>query len=126
MRIIKAIWPLGILVLMMLACGKSETDSPATQKVESDMKFGLSETKRKAIYKVLVRNEDKAFMEAEKIYPVVDKGSAKANMEQMGKQSDIADSLKQIYDKQVAERNGLSLEQIDSISVEGGWKNWPI
>lgn len=76
--------------------------------------FGLSEEKRKEIWKELVLIEDRAMEEALEQYP-----------EEFEKQVEMERRLIDEYQNKLAEKYELTREQLQEISVEGVEKDWP-
>ena len=77
-------------------------------------RFGLSEEKRKGIWKELVLVEDRAMEEALEQYP-----------EEFEKQVEMERRLIDDYKNKLAEKYELTREQLQEISVEGVEKDWP-
>ncbi len=91
-----------------------------------EVKFGLTEDKRKQIWKEMVKAEDRAWAEADKRYPPKVEHSKAVFMEQLGKHSDLNDKLTDKYYDEIARKYGLTREQLNDIAVEGGTKDWPL
>lgn len=81
---------------------------------EPEERFGLSEEKRKQIWKELVLMEDRAMEETIQRYP-----------QDIKKQAEMENRLIDEYKDKLAEEHGLTREQLDEISVEGVEKDWP-
>lgn len=81
---------------------------------EPEERFGLSEEKRKEIWKELILIEDRAMEEALKRYP-----------KELEKQIEMERRLIDEHKNRLAEENGLTQEEIKRISIEGLEKDWP-
>ena len=81
---------------------------------EPEERFGLSEEKRKEIWKELILIEDRAMKEAEKRYP-----------EQWEKEIEMQRRLIDENENKLAEKYELSPDQLGKISIEGLEKDWP-
>lgn len=81
---------------------------------EPEERFGLSEEKRKEIWKELILIEDRAMEEAEKRYP-----------EQWEKEIEMQRRLIDENENKLAEKYELTPEQLEEISSEGLEKDWP-
>jgi len=97
--------------------------------VKTEEKFGLSESKRKQIWKELVEAEDKALIESEKKYPLPDVYnpgySQSLFLKQYEKQSDFQIKLDKKYKHNLAKKYKLTPEQLNKIATEGVSKKWP-
>jgi len=76
-------------------------------------RFGLSEEKRKEIWKELILIENRAMKEAEKRYP-----------QELEKQAEMERHLIDEYKSELAEKYELIPEQLEKISSEGLEKDW--
>lgn len=94
-----------------------------------EQKFGLSETERQQIWNEIVESEDKAFQEAKREFPDLDPldpdYSQSLFMEQLDKQIELQRTLDERYKNELAEKYGLTLDQLTEITVEGLTKDWP-
>lgn len=95
-----------------------------------EVKHGLSKLTRKEIFKAIVTAEDRANADAERMYPLPDPlrpgySQAKAG-EQLKKQAEAGNTLREKYKSEVAKRYGITKAVLDGISVEGIKKNWPM
>lgn len=95
-----------------------------------EVEHGLSESTRKEIFRAIVTAEDRAYADAERMYPLPDPSEpgysqAKA-AEQLVKQAEAGRALSEKYKSEVAKRYGITKAVLDEISVEGLKKNWPI
>ena len=81
---------------------------------EPEERFGLSEEKRKEIWKELILIEDRAMKEAEKRYP-----------EQWEKEIEMQRRLIDENENKLAEKYELTPDQLGKISTEGLEKDWP-
>jgi hypothetical protein len=94
--------------------------------VPEDTKFGLTEAQRRDVYVDILRAEDHAGLEADRRYPPPDPDAPSdrwerraETREQFRKQADAEDR------KAIAERYGLTPEQLTAISAEGIHQGWP-
>ena len=128
---------LGQWIAMLSKIGKGpriET-SMKTELIEQfyakpEVKHGFPESKRKEIFSALVAAEDRADADAERMHPLPDASKpgysqAKAR-EQIEKYAEARNTLTETYESEVAERYGITQEQLREISVEAFTKNWPI
>lgn len=94
------------------------------------VKLGLTEEKRKEVYRLLVEAEDRAQMEAERQYPLADPlkpGYSQSKVEeQLDKQLELNRTLQEKFKKDLARRYGLTNDQLAEIGVEAYKKNWPM
>jgi len=80
----------------------------------------LSTAQRKACYMELVQAEDRAVAEAEAKYPLnADPPNIDAHMT-------LRFSLIEKYEKAVADKYGITMEQAAAITVEGTEQGWPM
>ena len=94
-----------------------------------EVKHGLPESKRKEIFRAIVTAEDRAYADAQRMYPLPDPSKpgysqAKAS-EQLKKQAKALNTLTDKYKSEVAKRYGITQEQLSDISVEAFVKDWP-
>jgi hypothetical protein len=89
-----------------------------------------SESARREIFKAIITAEDRAEQEALKMHPFLDplapgysKGAAMARLERF---QEARRRLAGKYKGEVAQRYGLTSEELDEISWEGVRKNWPM
>jgi hypothetical protein len=83
-------------------------------KQPSKTKFGLTESKRKQIFKQIVKAEDRADHESRNKKP-----------NDLKEQASLSNKLAKTYVLQVANNFGISMAQIDSIKIEALKKHWP-
>jgi hypothetical protein len=107
---------------------KTELISQLDAKPE--VKHGLPESRRKEIFTAIVRAEDRADTDAQRMYPLPDPlkpgySRAKASAQVM-KQAQALNTLTKKYKTEVAKRYGITEEQLRDISVEAIEKNWPM
>ncbi len=102
-----------------------ETPSPEPTSDEGETKFGYSEEERKEIYMELVRAEDQATNEAKSLFPTPDPFSAGFSLEAVQAALDSLIRYVQEALAQVAERFGLSPEELNEIATEGALNGWP-
>jgi len=103
-----------------------ETPSPEPTSDEGETKFGYSEEERKEIYMELVRAEDQATNEAKALFPTPDPFSAGFSLEAVQAALDSLIRYVQEVLAQVAERFGLSPEELNEIAIEGDLNGWPL
>lgn len=108
---------------------KVRTERVESLRVAPEEKFGLTEGERKEIFKAIVLAEDKATADAERLYPLPDpsKGgySQEEAQKQFLKQAEANNDLREKHTKEIADKFGLTSEQLRAISVESFEKNWP-
>jgi hypothetical protein len=78
-------------------------------------RFGLSEGKRKQVFRELAAAEDRATREAE----------ARVPHTEVMKQIELNNELTEKYKGEVARKHGLTPDQLVDIAVEGIKKGWP-
>ena len=84
-------------------------------------RFGMSESKRKEIWRGIVLAEDRATKKAEQRYPI----KPGDGMSQIERQIDLQRSLQKKYKDALARKHGLTRQQLDEIMTEGVKKDWP-
>ncbi|TET37514.1 MAG: hypothetical protein E3J72_05615 [Planctomycetota bacterium] len=91
------------------------------------IRFGLSEEKRREVYKEYVRAEYRAEAEAERKYPIPTDPNVRGENRRryMRRQVDEADRLKRKYNKLIAKKYNITMEQLEKIEEEGFKKDWP-
>ncbi|HUT29936.1 MAG TPA: zinc ribbon domain-containing protein [Sedimentisphaerales bacterium] len=91
------------------------------------VKYNLSEAKRKEIYKALIAASDRAEAEAERRYPWPGPNHSQAEAEeQIRKNAEALDTLREEYKSEVAANYGITQEQRKEINWEGDLKEWPM
>ncbi len=94
-----------------------------------EQKFGLSEAERQQIWNEIVKSEDRARREAEQEFPDPDpldpNYSQSLFMEQFEKQIELQRTLDEKYKNELAEKYGLTRDQLAEIAGEGLTKDWP-
>ena len=127
----------GSLWIAML--DKSYSDSGPTISInerqlallgqEPETRFGLTEEQRKAIFGEIVRTEDRALAEAMAKYPDLTPGSPgysqEAFLQQLDRQIEEMDRLKERYKEELATKYEVTREQLKLIASEGLSKDWP-
>jgi DNA-directed RNA polymerase subunit RPC12/RpoP len=97
--------------------------------MKPEVKYGLSESERRAIFKLIGKAEDRANAEAQRLYPVPDllsPGYSQTQAEtQSLKQMEKGDRLREKYTEEIAHRYGITVEELQQIGFEGLRKNWP-
>lgn len=101
------------------------TPTPEPKSDEGEFRFGYSEEERKEIYMELVRAEDQATNEAKSLFPTPDPISAGFSLEALQEALDSLIKYIQQVRVQIAERFGLSPEELDEIAIEGALNGWP-
>lgn len=103
---------------------KPDLEKYLKERSSSDEKFGLSDEKRKQIYKKFVANADKAQAEANEMYPT--DTSVPGWQENVGKNNQMQSDLRAKYRSQLAEEYDLTEKQLYEVADEGFNKNWPM
>jgi hypothetical protein len=107
-----------------------KTDQIAHIGSEPEEKFGLSETKRHEIFTSIVRAERRGRDEAEEQVPLPDPSRAGYSqttaMAALERQARLEGDLQERYRVQLAAKHNITREQLDSISLEGLKKQWPM
>ena len=95
-----------------------------------DIKFGYTVEERKQIFYEIVEAEDRAQLEAWIAYPTPDPLSNDYTSEKMEEALinafDYFDEYSELYRQEVAEKYGLTMEELKEISNEGVFNDWPI
>ncbi len=109
---------------------KVRTELISQFDAKPEVKHGLSESKRKEIFRAIVKAEDRAYADAQCMYPLPDflkpgYSQTKASAQVM-KQAEALNTLTKKYKVDVAKRYGITEEQLRDIAVEATKKNWPI
>jgi hypothetical protein len=107
-----------------------KTELIAQLDAKPEVKHGLLESKRKEIFRAIVSTEDRADVDAQRMYPLADPlkpgySQAKAS-EQVRRQAEAKNTLTEKYRTEVAKRYGITAAELHDISVEGLTKNWPM
>jgi len=127
----------GDLWIAML--NKNHSDSNPTISVnqrqlafldqESEIRFGLTEEQRAAVFKKMVHAEDQSAARAMAKYPDPTPGSPgysqEAFRQQLARQAEEMDRLNEGYKQELAAEYGLTHEQLGQIVTEGLAKDWP-
>lgn len=120
-----------------IASSNRRTEYSISVKVASDLEAylqakrsetprqGLSEAKRKEIFRALVKAEDRATSEAQRHYPVMCVGVAEVRANQE-RHTELRDSLDAVYTDSIKERYGISEATVDSIDTEALRERWPL
>lgn len=90
-------------------------------------RFGLSESKRKLIWREIILAEDRARQEAETLYPLTVEyiqNNPNGGESQLKKQSEMLNILSQKYKNEIAKKYSITINQLKHISVEGLEKDW--
>ena len=82
--------------------------------MENKERFAFDESQRKEIYKNIRRAEARGCRDAERRYP-----------NDLQKQFTLASELQDRYKNELANKLGISRDQLDEIGLEGIQKNWP-
>lgn len=108
---------------------EQEEEIPSSEAAVKETEAGLSEAQRKAIYYEATELEYKAILESEARYPLPkpsDPGYTQETfLEQSDRQLDVLDKLLKQYFESLADRNGLTFQQVRDIHAEGLVKGWP-
>lgn len=107
-----------------------KTELIAQLDAKSEVKYGLSELRRKEIFRAIVSAERRADADAQRMYPLPDPlkpgySQAKAS-EQVMRQAEANNTLTEKYRTEVSKRYRITEAQLHDISVEGLTKNWPM
>ncbi|HEX03830.1 MAG TPA: hypothetical protein ENH10_01545 [Bacteroidetes bacterium] len=106
-----------------------QVSTPRLIRVQVD-KDGFTETKRREIFRSIVRAEDRAFAAAERKYPLPNPRSAGYTevgaRAQLARQAQTAHTLAETYKKGVANRYGIDMGKIGSIISEGIHEDWAL
>jgi len=120
---------------------KRHDENRPTIKVKSDVlladhvgpvtRGGMSEARRREIWRDIIKAGDRATLEAEERFPmrkgeVIDSLSNDAYIRRTGQNIELEEALRGKYKKEVAHSHGITMEQLDAISAEGIEKDWPI
>ncbi|MBU1119398.1 hypothetical protein KKH43_05955 [Patescibacteria group bacterium] len=92
---------------------------------ESEDKFGLSEEKRREVFQEIVAAEDKARIEADKIYPV-DISDPNFKQENIMKNAEKNRELTDKYEAEVRSKYNISEEVESEIITESTIEHWPM
>jgi len=100
------------------------------QRAKPEDRFGLTEVKRRKIFKEIVSTEDKAQAEADKKYPISGQstwGLSKSELRsQIDKNINLMRDLEKQYKKELSKKYSLTQEQLKQISIEGISERWPL
>jgi hypothetical protein len=119
---------LGFLFLLSVALlvwasnrGSPTPSSPSehlldTTYEEGETRFGYTESERRQIWEEIIRAEDRADVEAIQIYP---------DMSPYDEWRGLFDELAFTYKSELAQKLGLSYEQLGEIGFEAIEKDWP-
>ena len=108
----------------MIAKGFSDKEEPQVRISENRLaalslapeeRFGLSEQRRRQIFREIVAAGDRATLDA----------MAQIPDSQIMKQLDLERELEESYKAKVAQQHSLTNDQLLKIAVEGGTKGWP-
>lgn len=95
------------------------------ERGREEQRSGLTESKRREIFRALVRAEDRAQAEADQRYPTntncVPVSEAKRNVR---RNAALADSLRKVYLRQVRQGYGITESLADSITAEAMSERW--
>lgn len=119
---------LGVLILLSVALlvwvsnrGSPASSSPSEHQLDSnyeagEKRFGYTESERRQIWEDIIRAEDRADVEALQIYP---------DMSPYDEWRGLFDELAYMYKSELAQKLGLSYEQLGEIAFEAIEKDWP-
>jgi hypothetical protein len=109
--------------------GLGETPTLEPEPGEGGIRFGYTEAERKEIFLELVRAEDRATNEAEFLFPTPDpldeNYSEDAVLMTLESRINFFDENAPRHREEVAQRFGLSIEQLGEIGREGALNEWP-
>jgi hypothetical protein len=109
---------------------KENLEEYLQKRSRAEERLGLTEGKRRQIFKEIVAAEDKAQAEADRRYPV--SGSITWNMtksqllSQMDRNTQLMRALEEKYKNDLTRKYGLTREQLKEITHEGIAENWPM
>lgn len=106
---------LKISVVPNLEASLKASHTPTTQ-------FGLSDAKRREIYKAIVSAEDRGQANADKQIPI----QAGATLDTINRNTDLARKLTAQYKQALQKKYGITEDVMNKIGVEGLTKNWPM
>lgn len=104
---------------------KENLEEYLQKRGESEDKFGFSEEQRRGIFKEIVAAEDKARIEADKIYPV-DISDPNYKQENIMKNIDKNRELMDKYKAEVRNKYGITEDIETKIVVEAFAESWPM
>jgi tetratricopeptide (TPR) repeat protein len=108
---------LAFVVIIISSDSSSPSDDQLnTINEEVEYKFGFTEAERKEIWDDMIRAEDRADVEALQAYP---------DMTPLMDWRYLFDELSYKYKFELAQRLGLSMEQLKEIGFEATEKGWP-
>lgn len=103
----------------------------ANLRATPERKWGLSQDKRKRIWREMIISDDRASREAEIKYPLPGRNGAEDELKESEVESRLVSRyayekmLINSFRKGIAGKYDLTLKQLDEISVEGTSKDWP-
>ena len=103
-----------------------ETPTLEPKSDEGEIKFGYTEAERKEIFLELVRAEDLATNEAKSLFPTPDPFGGSFSLEAVQEALESLIRYVQQVRAQVAEKFGLSIDELDEIAIEGAQNGWPL
>ena len=109
---------------------KENLEKYLQKRNKSEDKFGLTEDKRRQIYKEIVNSEDRAQAEADRQYPI--SGRSTWNLSQsellnrMDKNTELMRRLEEKYKFDLMKKYRITREQLKEIIYEGLSENWPM
>jgi hypothetical protein len=98
----------------------SDTQLNALTEV-AENRWGLTQKQRQEVWDKIIRLEDKAQNEANKIYPLDKPG---ITLDDVRKNGALMDKLKEKYENELAKEYGVGKAIIDSVATEGLKKGW--
>jgi len=104
---------------------KENLEEYLQKRGESEDKFGFSEEQRRGIFKEIAAAEDKARIEADKIYPV-DISDPNYKQENIMKNTDKNRELMDKYKAGVRNKYGITEDIETKIVVEAFAESWPM
>lgn len=95
-----------------------------------EVRYGLSESKRRELFQAFVRAEDRADADAQRMYPIPyppPPGYSQAKVrKQVERQAEAINNLGEKYKDEVAKRYRITDKQLAEIVEEGVEKDWPL
>lgn len=93
---------------------------------KAETRLGLSEPKRKQIFKEIVSIQERAAGEASRKYPVTANQPLAVRSRQIDKQNALQEQLLERYFQELARKHRITKKQLEEIISEGIEKDWPL
>lgn len=109
---------------------KEKLEEYLQKRSKSEEKFGLTEVKRRRIYKEIVDAEDRAQAEADRQYPISGRTTWDLSRSELrsriDKNIELMRHLEEEYKNDLMKKYSLTREQLKEITFEGFEENWPM